>query len=348
MHVGVEGDIHVAKTALITGITGQDGGYLTELLLDKGYTVHGMVRPTSSLAGTRLGEMIDRDPSLATRIDLHNAELTDSTSLALLMDKTDADEVYHLAGQSHIQISFDLPEYTGETTGLGTLRILEVIRRRGKQVRFYQAATSEMFGEPEEAPQTERTPFRPVNPYAAAKLYAYSLVGAYRRAYNLHASNGILFNHESSYRGSNYVTRKIARAAARIAAGLDDHLTLGNLNARRDWGFAGDYVRAMYLMVQADEPGDYVISTGQSHSVREFCESAFGRLGLDYAQYVRVDERFLRPVDITETRGDSAYAREALGWEPTVSFDELVGMMVDAEVERVRAVCDARVVADVD
>ena len=336
------------KTALITGITGQDGGYLTELLLERGYIVHGMVRPTSSLQGTRLGEMMDRDPGLADRVDLHNAELTDSTSLSLLMDKTDPDEVYHLAGQSHIQISFDLPEYTGETTALGTLRILEAIRRRGKEVRFYQAATSEVFGEPEEAPQTERTPFRPVNPYAAAKLYAYSVVGAYRRAYGLHASNGILFNHESPYRGTNYVTRKIVRAAARIAAGLDSEVTLGNLDARRDWGFAGDYVRAMYLMVQADEPGDYVIATGQSHSVRDFCESAFTRVGLDYAPHVRVDERFLRPIDITETRGDASKAHRVLGWEPTVSFDELVGMMVDAEVERVRAVCDARVIADVD
>jgi GDPmannose 4,6-dehydratase len=338
----------VAKTALITGITGQDGGYLAELLLDKGYVVHGMVRPTSSLQGTRLGEILDRDAHLARRIDLHNAELTDSTSLSLLMDKTDPDEVYHLAGQSHIQISFDLPEYTGETTALGTLRMLEVIRSRGKQVRFYQAATSEIFGEPEEAPQTERTPFRPVNPYAAAKLYAFSLVGAYRRAYRLHASNGILFNHESPYRGSNYVTRKIARAAARIAAGLDDHVMLGNMDARRDWGFAGDYVRAMYLMVQADQPGDYVVSTGESHSVRDFCERAFARVGLDYGDCVRVDERFLRPIDITETRGDASLARETLGWRPTVSFEQLVDMMVDSEVERVRAICDARVVADVD
>jgi GDPmannose 4,6-dehydratase len=338
----------VGKTALITGITGQDGGYLAELLLGRGYILHGMVRPTSSLQGTRLGEMMEQDPSLTDRIDLHNAELTDSTSLALLMDKTDPDEVYHLAGQSHIQISFDLPEYTGETTALGTLRILEVIRSRGKEVRFYQAATSEIFGEPEEAPQTERTPFRPVNPYAAAKLYAYSLVGAYRRAYGLHASNGILFNHESPYRGTNYVTRKIVRSAARIAAGLDDHVMLGNLDARRDWGFAGDYVRAMFLMVQADEPGDYVVCTGESHSVRQFCERAFSRVGLDYEKYVRVDPRFLRPIDITETRGDATHAREELGWEPRISFERLVDMMVDAEVERTRAVCDTRVIADVD
>ena len=338
----------MGKTALITGITGQDGGYLTELLLEKDYTVHGMIRPTSGLAGTRLGELMEPQRGYAGRIDLHNAELTDSTSLSLLMDKTDPDEVYHLAGQSHIQISFDLPEYTGETTALGTLRMLEAIRRRGKEVRFYQAATSEVFGEPEEAPQTERTPFRPVNPYAAAKLYAYSVVGAYRRAYGMHASNGILFNHESPYRGTNYVTRKIARSAARIAAGLDSDVTLGNLDARRDWGFAGDYIRGMYLMVQADESDDYVIATGESHSVREFCELAFGRLGLDYEQYVRVDERFLRPIDITETRGDATKARQMLGWEPTVPFEELVAMMVDAEVARVDHDGDARLVADVD
>lgn len=337
----------LAKTALITGITGQDGGYLTELLLEKGYTVHGMVRPTSRVAGTRLGELMEPERGYAGRIALHHAELTDSTSLYLLLDKTSPDEVYHLAGQSHIQISFDLPEYTGETTALGTLRILEAIRRRGKEVRFYQAATSEVFGEPDEVPQTERTAFRPVNPYAAAKLYAYSLVGAYRRAYGLKASNGILFNHESPYRGFNYVTRKIARAAAHIAAGLESEVTLGNLDARRDWGFAGDYVRAMYLMVQADEPDDYVIATGESHSVREFCELAFGQLGLDYERHVRVDAGFLRPIDITETRGDATKARRVLGWEPTVTFGELVAMMVDAEVGRIQPPGEASLAAAV-
>jgi len=335
------------RTALITGITGQDGGYLAELLLGEGYMVHGMIRPTSGVVGTRLCELQEPLSGYGDRICLHNAELTDSSSLALLLDKTQPDEVYHLAGQSHIQISFDLPEYTGETTALGTLRILEAIRRLGKEVRFYQAATSEVFGEPEEAPQTERTPFRPVNPYAAAKLYAFSVVGAYRRAYGLHASNGILFNHESPYRGTNYVTRKIARAAARIAAGLDTEMVLGNLDARRDWGFAGDYVRAMYLMVQADQADDYVVATGESHSVREFCELAFGRLGLDYKEYVRVDERFLRPIDITETRGDAGKARDVLGWEPSVKLTELVAMMVDAEVARLDQDGDCRLVADV-
>ena len=310
--------------------------------------VHGMIRPTSGVAGTRLGELMESPAGYGDRIDLHNAELTDSTSLSLLMDKTDPDEVYHLAGQSHIQISFDLPEYTGETTALGTLRILEAIRRRGKEVRFYQAATSEVFGEPEEAPQTERTPFRPVNPYAAAKLYAYSVVGAYRRAYGMHASNGILFNHESPYRGTNYVTRKIARAAARIAAGLESSVTLGNLDARRDWGFAGDYVRAMHLMVQADKADDYVIATGVSHSVREFCQARLRSRRPGLRAVRAVDDRFLRPVDITETRGDATKAREELAWEPTVSFEQLVAMMVDSELRRVEADTECRVVADVD
>ncbi len=322
----------MTKTALITGITGQDGGYLAELLLEKGYTVHGMVRPTADIAGSRVDVLDQANPG---RIRLHYADLTDTSSLAALMDKSEPDEVYHLAGQSHVQVSFDLPEYTGETTALGTMRLLEVIRRRHKPVRFYQAATSEIFGEPQEVPQTEHTPFRPVNPYAAAKLYAFSLVGVYRRAYGLHASNGILFNHESPYRGATYVTRKIARAAAEVAAGLSDGVALGNLEARRDWGYAEDYVRAMYLMVQAEEADDYVVATGKSHSVREFCRHAFARVGLDYTEYVRQDPAFMRPVDITETRGDATKARTLLGWEPTVTFEELVHMMVDAEVERI-------------
>jgi GDPmannose 4,6-dehydratase len=336
------------RVALITGITGQDGGYLAELLLAEGYRVHGMVRPTSTTDGTLLGELMDRDHGLAERLSLHNAELTDSTSLSILLEKTDPDEVYHLAGQSHIQISFDLPEYTGETTALGTLRMLEAIRRRGKEVRFYQAATSEIFGEPEEAPQSEHTPFRPVNPYAAAKLYAYSLVGAYRRAYGLHATNGILFNHESPYRGSNYVTRKIVRAAARIAAGLENEVFLGNLDARRDWGFAGDYVRAMYMIVHHDPADDYVIATGVSHSVREFCDLAFARVGLDYREHVKVDPRFLRPVDITETRGDARKAGSVLSWRPSVAFEDLVTMMVDAEVLRVENEAEGRILPSVE
>lgn len=272
------------KSALITGITGQDGGYLAQLLLDHEYTVHGMVRPTAILRGSRV-EMLGR--AHPGRVLLHMADLTDTSSLVGLLDKSEPDEVYHLAGQSHVQVSFDLPDHTGESTALGTLRLLEVIRRRGKDVRFYQAATSEIFGEPEEAPQTERTPFRPVNPYAAAKLYAFSLVEVYRRAYGLHASNGILFNHESPFRGEQYVTRKIARAAAAIAAGQESEVALGNLDARRDWGFAGDYVEAMYLIVQATTPDDFVIATGESHSVREFCDEAFSCVGLDYREYVK-------------------------------------------------------------
>ncbi|MHB1345373.1 MAG: GDP-mannose 4,6-dehydratase [Thermoleophilia bacterium] len=322
----------MTKTALITGITGQDGGYLAALLLEKNYTVHGMIRATATVEGSRIDELGRTHPD---RLHLHCADLTDTSSLAALMDKSDPDEVYHLAGQSHVQVSFDLPEYTGETTGLGTMRLLEVIRRRDKPVRFYQAATSEIFGEPSEVPQTERTPFRPANPYAAAKLYAFSLVGVYRRAYGLHASNGILFNHESPFRGAAYVTRKIARAAAEAAAGLSEGVALGNLEARRDWGYAEDYVRAMYLMVQAEEADDYVIATGESHSVREFCEHAFARVGLDYTKYVRQDPAFMRPVDITETRGDATKARTLLGWQTTVTFEDLVHMMVDAEVERI-------------
>ncbi|MCZ7663045.1 MAG: GDP-mannose 4,6-dehydratase [Thermoleophilia bacterium] len=323
----------MGRTALITGITGQDGGYLAELLLEKGYTVHGMVRPTSHVTGRRIDEL-RRLPQNEARVHLHVADLTDSSSLATLIDRSEPDEIYHLAGQSHVQISFDLPEYTGETTALGTVRLLETIRRQGRPVRFYQAATSEIFGEPQEIPQTEHTPFRPVNPYAAAKLYAFSVVGAYRRAYGLHASNGILFNHESPFRGENYVTAKIARAAAEIAAGRAHELLLGNLEARRDWGFAGDYVQAMWLMVQAEESDDYVIATGESHSVREFCELAFAHVGLDYREHVRQDPRLLRPVDITQTLGDATRAREKLGWSPTISFPELVRMMVDAELER--------------
>ncbi len=324
------------KTALITGITGQDGGYLTELLLGEGYAVHGMIRPTAVLRGSRLEALGLAHPG---RVVLHNADLTDTSSLAALVEKSAPDEVYHLAGQSHIQVSFDLPEYTGETTALGTLRLLEVIRRRGDRVRFYLAATSELFGEPEMSPQTEATPLRPVNPYAAAKLYAFSLVGAYRRAYSLHASCGILFNHESPFRGESYVTRKVARAAAEIAAGRATELVLGNLEARRDWGYAGDYVQAMYMIVQADTSDDYVIATGESHSVRELCEQAFAHVGLDYRDHVRQDPGLFRPVDISETRGDARKARERLGWAPRVAFPELVRMMVDAEVERV-ARCD--------
>ena len=322
------------KTALITGITGQDGGYLAELLLGEGYAIHGMLRATSVSEGSHLDEVLSAHPEYRERVSLHLADLADSSSLAMLLDKSRPDEIYHLAGQSHIQVSFDLPEYTGETTALGTLRLLEAIRRAGGHIRYYQASTSEMFGEPEESPQTERTPFRPVNPYAAAKLYAYSVVGAYRRAYGFHACNGILFNHESPYRGRAYVTRKIARAAAAIAAGRQQELVLGNLEARRDWGFAGDYVRAMVLMLRADVAEDFVIATGQSHSVREFCELAFAHVDLDYREHVRHDDALLRPVDITETRGDAAKARRMLGWEPKVAFEELVRMMVDAEVAR--------------
>jgi len=322
------------KTALITGITGQDGGYLAELLLGRGYMVHGMVRATTDVERSRLFSVLQRSPDYAARVSLHVAELTDVSSLDVMLDDSAPDEVYHLAGQSYVQHSFELPEYTAETTGLGTLRLLELTRRRTPVPAFYQASTSEMFGESSVPIQSESTPVAPVSPYAAAKLYAYSLVRAYRRAYGLHASNGILFNHESPWRGGDYVTQKIARAAAEIAAGTRKELVLGNLDARRDWGFAGDYVEAMYLMVQAAESGDYVVATGESHSVRELCELAFGHVGLDYRPYVRQDPRFFRPTDITETKGDATKAREELGWTPKVGFRELVVMMVDSQVER--------------
>lgn len=323
------------KTALITGITGQDGGYLAELLLRRGYMVHGMIRATTDFERSRLFSVLERTPDYAVRVNLHVAELTDFSSLTVMLDESAPDEVYHLAGQSYVQHSFELPEYTAETTGLGTLRLLELVRRRAPAPRFYQASTSEVFGESSTPIQSESTVLAPVSPYAAAKLYAYSLVRAYRRAYGLHASNGILFNHESPWRGADYVTQKIARAAAEIAAGTRKELVLGNLDARRDWGFAGDYVEAMYLMVQAAESGDYVVATGASHSVREFCELAFGHVGLDYSPYVRQDPRFFRPTDIHETRGDATKARERLEWTPKVSFNELVVMMVDNQVERI-------------
>ncbi len=323
-----------AKTALITGITGQDGGYLAELLLRRGYMVHGMIRATTDVERSRLFSVLEQTPDYAARVDLHVAELTDFSSLAVMLDESAPDEVYHLAGQSYVQHSFELPEYTAETTGLGTLRLLELVRRRAPAPTFYQASTSEMFGESSAPIQSESTVLAPVSPYAAAKLYAYSLVRAYRRAYCLHASNGILFNHESPWRGADYVTQKIARAAAEIAAGRRSELVLGNLDARRDWGFAGDYVEAMYLMVQAAGSGDYVVATGESHSVREFCELAFAHVGLDYRPYVRQDPRFFRPTDINETRGDATKAREQLGWTPKVSFNELIVMMVDSQVER--------------
>ncbi len=320
---------------LITGITGQDGSYLAEALLADGHEVHGLVRQSSHLQRSRL----DALPLCAAaraegRLVLHYADLTDSSSLQWLVRQVMPAEIYHLAGQSHVKISFDLPEYTADTTGLGTLRLLEAVRQNAPETRFFLAATSEIFGEPAESPQSETTPAAPVNPYAAAKLYALNLVRIYRKAYGLFACAGILFNHESPRRGENYVTRKIATAAARISRGLESEVHLGTLTPRRDWGWAPDYVDGMRALLGAARPDEYVLATGEAHSVGEFCELAFRAVGLDYRDHVVLDPRYVRPVDITETRGDAGKARRELGWEPRVRFPELVRRMVEAELAR--------------
>lgn len=319
---------------LISGITGQDGSYLTEALLVEGDEVHGIVRQSSLLQRTRL----DSIPALASareagRLKLHYADLSDSSSLQSLVRQLQPDFLYHLAGQSHVKISFDLPEYTADSTGLGTLRLLEAVRQTAPRCRFFLAATSEIFGEPMETPQSERTPMAPVNPYAAAKVYALNLLRVYRRAYGLFACAGILFNHESPRRGENYVTRKIARAAARISRGLEKNLHLGTLSPRRDWGYAKDTVDGMRRILAADKPDDYVLATGKSHSVGEFCAAAFGEVGLDFRDYVVLDPEYARPIDISETRGDAGKAARELGWRPRVSFPDLVRLMVHAELD---------------
>jgi len=328
----------MSKCALITGITGQDGSYLAELLLGKGYKVHGVVRRTSSFATGRIDHLRKsydggRDPQL----QLHYGDLGDATGLRRILGQAMPDEVYNLAAQSHVRISFDQPEYTADVVGLGALRLLEAIRdhnkRVGRSVRFYQAGSSEMFGQAAEIPQTERTPFHPRSPYACAKVYAYWQTRNYREAYNLFAVNGILFNHESPRRGENFVTRKITRSATRIKLGLQHNLQLGNLEAKRDWGFAGDYVEAMWLMMQQEQPDDFVIATGESHSVQEFLELAFDRVQLDWHKYVELDPRFLRPSEVDVLVGDSSKARRLLNWQPKVNFQQLVAMMVDADME---------------
>lgn len=318
---------------LITGITGQDGSYLAEALLAEGHEIHGLVRQSSLVQRSRLDSL----PACAAaraegRLKLHYADLTDSSSLQWLVRQVRPDEVYHLAGQSHVKVSFDLPEYTADTTGLGTLRLLEAIRQNVPGARFFLAATSEIFGEPAESPQSESTPVSPINPYAAAKLYALNLVRVYRRAYGLFACAGILFNHESPRRGENYVTRKIARGAARIAKGLEKELHLGTLTPRRDWGWAPDYVEGMRAVLGAPAPDDYVLATGVTHSVGDFCELAFRAVGLDYRAHVVLDPEYARPVDITETRGDAGKAARELGWTSRTTFEELVGRMVEAEL----------------
>ncbi|MBA4860953.1 GDP-mannose 4,6-dehydratase [Streptomyces sp. PSKA54] len=319
------------KKALITGITGQDGSYLAELLLEKGYEVHGIIRRASTFNTQRLDHLYQDPHSPRARLFLHYGDLTDGTRLASLLETVQPDEVYHLAAQSHVRVSFDEPEFTGNTTGLGTTRLLEAIRSTGLPCRYYQASSSEMFGATP-PPQHENTPFHPRSPYGVAKVYAYWTTRNYREAYGLYAVNGILFNHESPRRGPTFVTRKIATAAARIKAGLQDHLYLGNLDARRDWGYAAEYVHAMWLMLQHDQPDDYVIATGTSCSVRDFADHCFTHVGLDYRDHIRFDERYLRPSEVDHLVGDASKARRILGWQPTIHAPELARLMVDAEM----------------
>ena len=322
----------MAKKALITGITGQDGSYLAELLLEKGYEVHGVIRRASTFNTSRIDHLY-QDPHInGVQLFLHYGDIADSTNLIKLLYRVQPDEVYHLAAQSHVRVSFDIPEYTGDVTGLSTVRLLEAIRETGLTSKFYQASSSEMFGQATEVPQRETTPFHPRSPYAVAKVYAYWATVNYRESYGTFACNGILFNHESPRRGETFVTRKITRGVARISAGLDKKLYLGNLDAKRDWGYAREYVAAMWLMLQQDEPDDYVIATGETHSVRDFLEEAFARVGLDWRVYVEIDPNYYRPAEVDVLVGDWSKAKKQLGWEPKTSFKELVALMVDADL----------------
>jgi GDPmannose 4,6-dehydratase len=319
------------KKALISGITGQDGSYLAEYLLSLGYEVHGLKRRSSSFNTGRVDHLYVDLHTSGARFILHYADLHDASSLAFLLEEIRPDEIYNLGAQSHVKVSFEVPEYTSDVVALGTLRVLEAIRRKGTRCRFYQASSSEMFGNTP-APQSETSPFHPRSPYACAKVFAHQITVNYRESYGLHASCGILFNHESPRRGETFVTRKITRAVARIKLGLQEKVYLGNLDARRDWGFAGDYVKAMWTMLQQDTPDDYVIGTGEAHSVREFTEAAFAHAGLDWRDYVLIDSQYFRPSEVFDLRADSLKARRVLGWEPTVGFAELVRMMVDADL----------------
>jgi GDPmannose 4,6-dehydratase len=325
------------RRALITGITGQDGSYLAELLLQKGYEVWGMIRRSSSFNTERIDHIYQDPHDSDVRMRLVYGDLNDASSLNHILRTVNPHEIYNLGAQSHVRVSFDVPEYTAEITGLGTVRLLEAIREEGLKPRFYQASSSELYGKVVETPQTEKTPFYPRSPYAAAKAYAFYMTRNYREAYDLFACNGILFNHESPRRGETFVTRKITRAAARIKLGLQKKLYLGNLDAKRDWGFAGDYVDAMWRMLQADTPDDYVVATGETHSVREFLDEVFGQLDLDWNDYVEIDPRYFRPTEVDLLLGDATKAREALGWEPEVSFKQLAKMMVDADLKLAEA-----------
>jgi GDPmannose 4,6-dehydratase len=331
------------KRALITGITGQDGSYLAELLLKKGYEVHGIIRRASSFNTERI-EHLYQDPHVrGVKLFLHYGDLSDSVNLVKLLQTLAPDEIYHLGAQSHVRVSFDIPEYTADISGVGTIRILEAIREAGVRPRFYQASSSEMYGKVAEIPQRETTPFHPRSPYAVAKVFSYWATVNYRESYGLHASNGILFNHESPRRGETFVTRKITRAVAYIKAGLQDKLYLGNLEAKRDWGYAPEYVEAMWLMLQQDQADDYVIATGETHSVREFCEEAFSIVGLDWQNYVAIDKRYFRPAEVDILIGDASKAKKVLEWRAKTTFKQLTRLMVEADVKTLEDKMSGRV-----
>lgn len=323
------------KKALITGITGQDGSYLAELLLEKGYEVHGIIRRASTFNTSRIDHLYSDPHVNGVKLHLHYGDLADSVQMVKLLYDLQPDEIYNLGAQSHVRVAFDIPEYTGDVDGLGAVRILEAIREAGlvKKCRFYQASSSEMFGKVQEVPQTETTPFWPRSPYGCAKMYAYWLTVNYRESYNLHASNGILFNHESPRRGETFVTRKITRAATRIKMGLQEKLYMGNLDAKRDWGYAKEYVEMMWVMLQQDNPDDYVVATNETHSVKDFIQETFSLLDLDWEKHVEYDERYERPAEVDLLIGDPAKAKKQLGWEPKVKFKELVKIMTESDLE---------------
>lgn len=322
------------KKALITGITGQDGSYLTELLLEKGYEVHGLIRRSSSFNTDRIDHIYQDPHNKDARMFLHYGDLSDSTNISRLLRTIQPEEIYHLGAQSHVRVSFDIPEYTADVTGVGTVRLLDAILDSGVKAKFYQASSSEMYGKVQEVPQRETTPFYPRSPYGCAKVFAYWITLNYREAYNMFACNGILFNHESPRRGETFVTRKITKALARIVAGKQRDLFLGNLEAKRDWGYAKDYVEAMWLMLQQETPDDYVIATGETHTVREMLEVAFGLVGRDYREHVKIDPKYYRPTEVDLLIGDATKAKEKLGWKPKVSFKELVELMVVEDLKQ--------------
>jgi len=336
----------MTKKALITGITGQDGSYLAELLLSKGYQVHGVKRRSSSFNTERIDSVLPDWHERDARLLLHFADLADSTSLIKLLYRLQPDEIYHLGAQSHVKVSFEIPEYTGDISALGTTRLLEAIRETGIKTKFYQASSSEMFGKATEVPQRETTPFHPCSPYACSKVYAHWMTVNYREGYGLFACNGILFNHESPRRGATFVSRKITRAIARIRAGMQGKLYLGNLEAMRDWGYAPEYVEAMWRMMQLDKPEDFIVATGETHSVREFVERAFDYAGLDWKKYVEIDPAYFRPTEVDVLQGDASKAERAFGWKPKVRFHDLVRLMVDADWKLLQDQLDGRLVRE--